>query len=484
MNRMKKLLGVLLCAVMLLSLTAVGTSALSPDVTADTWATLELKALYVQSGADIYSDLNEDYYEYWWEDEVPELENFYQACTVNMRGFAMSADGRYLYMGQLNGGTGVRGVVVYDTQTCMVTDLYYRYDGDAGLSGSPFSYAKGIAADDRGYVYVGFAFSKNYNVVNLGIAQQQEDGTLSEVSLEPIFEFGDAGDEGGIKVGVNGVDVAKVGDKYYCYAMINYDYDALYCIDVTDPANPKLNKDFGENGVIIFFEPSNTVAGSGFTLKEGQYMDVDDDGTIWLVVNSNEGTDGIMKIAPDGSACVDVIQQNGIYSVEHEGGFLLCGAKDGSAVTVLDDASYETVATIPLTAEYGDRVTRMLVINDVLFVADAGNDSNNFNAVHAAPLTAAGQVFFEQLVANLHAEGDGTPTEEATDAPADTEEVTEVPTDVPAEETTETPVDDTAVETETPACTEAPKSGCGSVVGFGVMAILTAAAAFVVGKKD
>ena len=484
MKRMKKMLGVLLCAVMLLSLTVVGASALSPDVTADTWATLELKALYVQSGADIYSDLNEDYYEYWWEDEVPELENFYQACTVNMRGFAMSADGRYLYMGQLNGGTGVRGVVVYDTQTCMVTDLYYRYDGDAGLSGSPFSYAKGIAADDRGYVYVGFAFSKNYNVVNLGIAQQQEDGTLSEVSLEPIFEFGDAGDEGGIKVGVNGVDVAKVGDKYYCYAMINYDYDALYCIDVTDPANPKLNKDFGENGVIIFSEPSNTVAGSGFTLKEGQYMDVDDDGTIWLVVNSNEGTDGIMKIAPDGSACVDVIQQNGIYSVEHEGGFLLCGAKDGSAVTVLDDASYETVATIPLTAEYGDRVTRMLVINDMLFVADAGNDSNNFNAVHAAPLTAAGQEFFEQLVANLHAEGDGTPTEEATDAPADTEEVTEVPTDAPVEETTETPVDDTAVEAETPACTEAPKSGCGSVVGFGVMAILTAAAAFVVGKKD
>ena len=123
MNRMKKLLGVLLCAVMLLSLSAVGVSALSPDVTADTWATLELKALYVQSGADIYSDLNEDYYEYWWEDEVPELENYYQACTVNMRGFAMSADGRYLYMGQLNGGTGVRGVVVYDTETCMVFGL-------------------------------------------------------------------------------------------------------------------------------------------------------------------------------------------------------------------------------------------------------------------------------------------------------------------------------------------------------------------------
>ena len=483
----RTLLCVLLCAVMMLSLTAVGASAISADVSASSWEGLELKALYIQSGADIYSDLNEDYYEYWWEDEVPELDNYFQACTVNMRGFAMSTDGRYLYMGQLNGGTGVRGVAVYDTEQCAVTDLYYHYDGEAGLEGSPFSYAKGIAADERGYVYVGFAFSKNYNVVNLGIAQQKEDGTLEEVALEAVYEFGEPGDEGGIHVGVNGVDVAKVGDKYYCYVMVNYDYDALYCLDVTDPANPKLNKDFGTNGCIIFSEPSNTVAGNGFTLKEGQYMDVDDDGTVWLVVNANEGTDGIMKIAPDGSACVEVIELKGIYSVEHEGAFLLCGMKDGSAVVVLDDSSYETVATIPLTADYGDRVTRMLVINDVLFVADAGNDSTNFNAVHAAPLSAAGQEFFDKLVANLAGESDETPTE----AP-DTEEEPETPPDTEPPVVTEPPATDASEETEAPdnapatdaPATEAPKEGCGSTVAFAAVALLTAAAAFVARKKD
>ena len=244
-RNIRALVCVLLCAVMMISLASLGVSALSPDVTADTWGTLELQALYVQSGGDIYSDLNDDYFEYWWEDEVPELDNWSQACTINMRGFGMSTDGRYLYMGTLNGGTGVRGVVVYDTERCVVTDLYYAYDGEAGLEGSPFSYAKGIDADDRGYVYAGFAFSKNYNVVKLGIAQQKEDGTLEEVALESVYEFGEPGDEGGIHVGVNGVAVAKVGDKYYCYVMVNYDYDALYCLDVTDPANPKLNKDFG-----------------------------------------------------------------------------------------------------------------------------------------------------------------------------------------------------------------------------------------------
>ena len=483
-RNIRALVCVLLCAVMMISLASLGVSALSPDVTADTWGTLELQALYVQSGGDVYSDLNDDYFEYWWEDEVPELDNWFQACTVNMRGFGMSTDGRYLYMGTLNGGTGVRGVVVYDTERCVVTDLYYTYDGEAGLEGSPFSYAKGIDADDRGYVYVGFAFSKNYNVVNLGIAQQKEDGTLEEVSLESVYEFGEPGDEGGIHVGVNGVDVAKVGDKYYCYVMVNYDYDALYCLDVTDPANPKLNKDFGTNGCIIFSEPSNTVAGSGFTLKEGQYMDVDDDGTIWLVVNANEGTDGIMKIAPDGSACVEVIELKGIYSVEHEGAFLLCGMKDGSAVVVLDDSSYETVATIPLTADYGDRITRMLVINDVLFVADAGNDSTNFNAVHAAPLTAAGQEFFDKLVANLNRSGEDTeaPTEtsDATEAPTETSDATEAPTEAPDE--TEAPTD-AGTEAPTEAPTEPVESGCGSALGFVTVVLLTVAAAVMMTKK-
>ena len=479
-------LSILLCAILLISLASVGVSAISADVTASSWEGLELKALYVQSGADIYSDLNEDYYEYWWEDEVPELDNYFQACTVNMRGFAMSADGRYLYMGQLNGGTGVRGVVVYDTETCAVTDLYYHYDGEAGLEGSPFSYAKGIAADDRGYVYVGFSFSKNYNVVNLGIAQQKEDGTLEETALEAVYEFGEPGDEGGIHVGVNGVDVAKVGDKYYCYVMVNYDHDALYCFDVTDPASPKLNKDFGEGGCIIFSEPSNTVAGSGFTLKEGQYLDVDDDGTIWLVANANEGTDGIMKIAPDGSACVEVIEMKGIYSVEHEGGFLLCGLKDGSAVVVLDDSSYETIATIPLTAEYGDRIVRMLVIHDVLFVADAGNDTHMNNAVHAAPLSPAGQEFFDKLVANLAGKGaeetvGETATEEEPETPPDTEPpVVSEPGDT-IETPTEAPTD--APATEAPE-TEAPKEGCGSTVAFAAVALMTAAAAFTVKKKD
>ena len=489
---MKRFLVCLLTVTLLLSLAVVGTSAISVNVDDSSWSEAELKPLVIQSDSNIYSEYDDEYYEFWWEDELPESDgNWLLASTINMRGFGMSSDGRYMYMGTLNGGTGVRGVVVYDTQKCLVTDLYYHYDGEVGLDGSPYSYAKGISADDRGYVYVGFAFSKNYNVVNLGIARQMDDGTLEEVAFEVAYEFGEPGDEGGIHVGVNGVDVANVGDKYYCYVMVNYDYDALYCFDVTDPANPTLNKDFGTNGMIEFSAQSNTVAGDGFTLKEGQYMDVDDDGAIWLVVNANEGKDGIMKIAADGSACVDVVEMAGIYSVEHEGGYLLCGKKDGSSVVVLDDASYETVATIEVPADYGDRVTRMLVINDVLFVCDAGSDTNPTNAVHAAALSAEGQSFLEQLIANQVNYGKEEGTDASTDAqdptdtdPADTQasDETQAPADTQAPTDTKAPAGE---DTKAPATTEpVAEGGCASTVGVAAVAVLMAAAAFVARKKD
>ena len=65
------------------------------------------------------------------------------------------------------------------------------------------------------------------------------------------------------------------------------------------------------------------------------------------------------------------------------------------------------------------------------------------------------------------------PTEEPTEAPE-----TEAPTEAPVEETTEAPTEateDTTAEAE---------SGCGSVIGFGAIAILAAAAAAVALKKD
>ncbi len=487
---MKRTLAVILTLALCALTLSVGVSALSSDVTASAWESVELKALFFQDMDYVTSELAPEYADVWWYERVEEVDDTLLACTINMRGFAMSADGRYAYMGTLNGGSGVRGVVVMDTHSGVVTDLYYRYDGESGLSGSPFSYAKGIDTDDRGYVYVGFAFSKNYNVVNLGIASQREDGTLEEVYEGPVYEFGEPGDEGGIKVGVNGVEVAKVGDRYLCYVMTNYTYDALYCFDVTDPATPELNEDFGDGGVIIFSEPDCAVKTAEKTLDEGQYMAVDEDGTVWLCASFKEGGSGIMKIDPTGTACADVIELSGAYCVAHEGAYLLVGAKDGAAVTVLDDSSYETVSTVAVPEGYGDRVTRIIVIDDVLYVCNAGADSMSYNTIFAAPLTADAAALLDAQAVELNGSeiSDETSGESESDSATtpDTPDVTTPESDANTGAGTSADTNTSENDTEDTTTTiigididekKKKKKGCGSVLSVSTVALLVAGGA-------
>ncbi len=484
---MKRILTLVLFASLCLGCLSMTAWAADEDYTADTWANAELKGLIAQDGEYIYSELAPDYEAWWWENEVPELEDDYAiASYINFRGFSMSADGRYAYIGALNGGSGIRGVTVLDMQVGKITDLYYTYNEENALPGSPFSYAKGIAADDRGYVYVGFAYSVNYNFLELGIAKQENNGKLTEVAQIPVYQNDlEPGDEAGTKIGVNGVEVAKVGDKYLCFVMSNYDHDVLYCYDVTDPANPVLNTSWALEGMIDFQDSDCTIDMDGKTLKEGQYMAVDTDGTVWLCVDFNEGGNGIIKIDPTGITCQKTIEFATAYCVSHVGKFLLVGLKDGSAVKVLDDASFEEVASIELPD--ADRVTRMQVRNDTLYVCGAGSDSMTYNYVYAAPLTADAQAALDAQAAQLNKyqqendKGDETePTEDST--AAETEDETEAKTDAPeTQDTTDAPATN-APESEAQTEPEA-KGGCGSVLGGAAIVAAIALGALVIAKK-
>lgn len=485
---MKKLIAMLLLVCLCVACLCVSTFAAEQDFTAEDYDNAELKGLIFQDSDFIYSDLAENYEAWWWEDYVEELDEDKIASYINMRGFAMSVDGKYAYMGTLNGGTGVRGVVVLDLSTGRITDLYYHYDGDNGLQGSPFSYAKGLDADDRGYVYTGFAFSNNYNLLNLGIAQQKDDGTLEEVYFGAVYDNGGVpGDSAGTKVGVNGVEVAKVGDKYYCYVMTNYQHDALYCYDVTDPANPVLNKNFGMEGVIDFTDPDCSIEIDGKHVDEGNYMEVDADGTVWLCVALKEGGTGILKIDASGITNLGYTEYDSAYCVSHFGKFIFVGLKNGSAVDVLDDTTMEKVATVEVPD--ADRVTRIRLINDTLYVCGAGNDSMTYNYIYAAPLTADAQTALDAQVAALNAfDQEATEPEDTTADPgADTtepEDITTEPADKDTVEdvTTAPEADDEAEDTTAPADTE--KKNCGSVIGFGVLAIAMLGACTLMRKKD
>ncbi|MBQ2807080.1 MAG: hypothetical protein IJF08_08520 [Clostridia bacterium] len=476
---MKKLLTLILFASLCMGCLCLVTSA---EYTEEDLLGAELQGLFCQDGEYINSDLSENYEAWWWEGEAPETEEYYMAAYINMRGFSMSADGRYAYMGTLNGGTGMRGVVVLDTQVGKITDMYYTYNEENALPGSPFSYAKGIAADDRGYVYVGFAYSVNYNYLSLGIAQQGENGKLTEVVEIPVYQNDlEPGDEAGTKIGVNGVEVAKVGDKYLCFVMSNYQHDALYCYDVTDPANPVLYKSWGIEGVIDFADPDCTIDLDGKHLDEGQYMAVDADGTVWLCASLVEGGTGIIKIDPAGITCQAYIEQSGAYCVAHEGNLLLVGLKDGTAIEVLNDSTYEKLGSIEVPD--ADRVTRIQIVNDTLYVCGAGNDSMTYNYIYAAPLTAEAKTAFDAQVAAIdkyRQEDDNG--EETTDETTEPDTTTEAETETPTDAKTEAPTTE-ATATEAPTDQPEQEGGCGSIVGGSAMIALLLLGACVAIKK-
>ncbi len=469
---MKRIFTLVLCAALCLGALSLSAWAAEEDYTSDTWKNAELKGLFYQDGEYINSDLAENYEAWWWEGDVPEVDDYMTAANVNMRGFSMSADGRYAYMGTLNGGSGMRGVVVLDTQVGKITDMYYSYNEENALPGSPFSYAKGIAADDRGNVYVGFAYSVNYNYLSLAVAKQEDNGKLTELCEIPVYTNDlEPGDEAGTKIGVNGVEVAKVGDKYLCFVMANYDHDVLYCYDVTDPANPVLNNNYGINGVIEFSAEDCTIDMGEKTLKEGQYMAVDTDGTVWLCMDLNEGGNGIIKIDPTGITCQKFVELSNAYSISHVGKYLLVGLKDGSAVLVLDDSSFEQVASIAVPD--ADRVTRMQVRNDTLYVCGAGSDSMTYNYIYAAALTADAQAALDAQVATLDKYQQENDTGDETET---TEAATEDKTEVTTEEQTEAPT--TEEQTEAPK-----KNGCNSVIGGTAIVAAIALGALVIAKK-
>ncbi len=477
---MKRIWIALLTLALVLSLSTVAVSATEDyEVDASAWENIQLHGLYVQSDMFLYSDLAENYEEYWWEGEIPELDDMYvNAPTLNARGFSMSANGEYAYIGTLNGGTA-RGVVVLDMMTGIVTDFYYNYeDPEAGSPDvSPFSFAKGLAADDRGMVYVGFAYSQNYNLVTLDIAEQKGDGTLERVYSGAVWSDGTPGDNAGTKIGVNGVDVVKIEDKYYCYFMTNYDVDRLYCYDVTDPANPVLNESFGQGGYIDF--PDTKLAGESETFSEGQYLDVTEDGTVYLVADLASGS-AVLAIEPDGKSCT-VQSYSGAYCVEIVGNFMLIGLKDGSSVHVLDKLTGEKVSELYVGFEFGDRIVRMQVIEGVLYVGNAGSNTASFNAILTAGLTDEGLEILRERVESLN-----NPPEEETDKETD-------PVTQPAEETHEDtePSEDTAAptdsETEVASNVDdkpADEEGCASVIGASAAILMDAAAVVVLKKKD
>ncbi len=475
-----------ICAALLL-LAVLLTLPVMADGDIKNWNSMRPKPLYIQNGRQLTSAVNPDFSADWPLFPIPEAGGD-ATCTVNMRGFALSPNGRFAYLGiQHGGGDVVRGLFVMETMTGKITDFAYRYDGDICSSGVPYSYPKGIAADARGYVYVGYTLSASYNAAYLAIYRQHEDGTLAKLTELPVCDLGEPGGPFGTKVGINGVAVRELDGKTYCYVVTNYDHDTLARIDVTDPEKPCMDKAFGRSGAVDLSPGSIRL--QGYTVDEAQYLDVAADGTVYLCINATDGRDGIAELSPDGKTCRRVIEQDGAYSVLVYGNFLLCGTRTGGQVAVIVRETGKSAGTLSVLDSYGERVTRLQVANDVLFICDAGSLEGTANAVYTTPLTNDGQAYLDAIVTaqNTGSTDWYTETEPSTTAPSIPDTTpgsnadTQPPESAVVPETSARP-DDTGAPLESsplPPQPAPPSVGCTSYVAEIGLLLLGAAYLFV-----
>ena len=304
------------------------------------------------------------------------------------------------------------------------------------------------------------------------------------------------GDANGIQVGINGVEVAKIGDKYYCYVMTNYAYDALYCFDVTNPSKPVLNTDFGTNGYINFSDDQCPVRTADSMLDDGYYLAVDTDGVVWLTAKLKSGKKALMKIAPDGASCVASYELENPYSVCHAGKYILVGNKNGQTIKVYNDDDMTEIATLKYEETYGTCITRIQVVDDILFIADGQENNESLaNAILVAGLTPDAQAKIDSMAKKL-AEGEATETstdketvtgeDSSDDTATSTATETQTTVDTASQPAASNSQSDVASATTTGAGEE-KKSGCASVVSasvVGVAALILAGVGVTLRKKD
>lgn len=293
--------------------------------------------------------------------KAAELELFIEPITTEingafqMRGFTASPDGKYVYGGFLQGG---RLVVRYNTSDGEVSGTYKPASDDNEL------YCKGLAVDDRGYLYAGITHN-GYDDVSIAVVNE---------NMEQIGYFTEH--LGGGSTGINGIAVQKLDGKYYVYAVTAYNTDTIRCYDVTDPANISLNAKFGSDGVIDYA----TLTGAD---KDPSYIAVDEDGFVYLTyLRSTSGFSkgsNVAKIAKDGKSIVLDAEVKQAYGICEAGEYIFVATNDkaNSNVHVLKKSDMSEVTSFTTDEQSGASFSDIAFGGGYLFVGDHGDNTNN-----------------------------------------------------------------------------------------------------------
>lgn len=278
--------------------------------------------------------------------------------AVQLRAFAVDPNGKYYYGGLLNGG--IPTVYQFDAAT---GDPVCTYQFDP--SEDPGAYIKALAADNRGYVYMGVANKANNGAVYFAICSQ--DG-LSEIKWVKIEIEG--------KVGVNGACVREVNGKYYLYFITNYESDRLYCYDVTDVNNPTVFNAFGSDGFTSGGGYLDLTA--GFGMQDANNIAIDEQGYIYICATTGVGSKGdtIFKVSADGTGIVGQASVSECFGVAILGnGYLATCTYEGadSKLHILNQQDLSPVTVIGY--DNANNFTQLGMIGNRIFMADQGPDA-------------------------------------------------------------------------------------------------------------
>ncbi len=130
----------------------------------------------------------------------------------------------------------------------------------------------------------------------------------------------------------------EIAGKYYLYVIVNYDVDFLYRFDVTDPTAPVIDTTFADNGRIDLQK-------APFNLKEGNYLDVDEDGTIYMGYTGSDA--GFMVISEDGKRVINTVKQNKGYAVRLWDNYIIVSSQSGPTCLCIYDKA--TPLSLPLS---------------------------------------------------------------------------------------------------------------------------------------
>ncbi len=417
-----------------------------------------------------------------------------------MRGMAVSQDGKYLFGGFLN-PNGNGSIEMFDaTNGKVVSGIQYIQPEN-----SKSAYPKGLATDDRGYVYAALAYNPNDTFAHIAVYEYST-GELKQVSYTEIIKT-----DADTKTGVNGITIEKINGNYYAYIVVNYKVDYLIRVNVTDPANPILDTSFGTEGRInLLDEKYGSANADDF---DACYLDVDTDGTIYLAAGDKKDGAKVKKVfvlSADGSAVLNTLDTGSdtAYGVALWDNYLFVTFQNTGKFSIYDKTTLAPVANAEITAENVvlpfDRDNTLIatglnslcnvtVINDILFLGDQGANQSGLDQIFAIGLTADAAKTLESYAQGIYARLDSI-YPEATEAPDTTEApVTDAPntTEVATEEdpTTDAPVNtentDAPVQTDAPAATDpAPSKGCGGMIAGSAVILALIATAVVIKKRD